>query len=38
MNLEEVSQDRKALKGWIEDFGIGSAIFHSELLQDVMEQ
>ena len=38
INLAEVREDRKALKGWIEDFGIGSAIFHSELLQDVMEE
>ncbi len=31
-NLEDISSDRVALKGWIEDFGIGSAIFDSKLL------
>ena len=36
-NLEEIRDDRAALDGWIEDFGIGSAIFDSELLQDIME-
>jgi len=37
INLEETRKDRKALDGWITDFGIGSAIFDSELLQDIME-
>lgn len=37
INLVKVTEDREALKGWIEDFGIGSAIFDSQLLQDVME-
>ena len=37
LNLEEYRDQREALKGWIDDFGIGSAIFDSELLQDVME-
>jgi predicted ATPase len=37
INLEQERNNRKALGGWIEDFGIGSAIFHSELLQDIME-
>ena len=32
MNLEEARQN-EALEGWIQDFGIGSAIFDSELLQ-----
>ena len=36
-NLEDIRDDRKALDGWIADFGIGSAIFHSELLEDTME-
>ncbi len=36
INLENTRQDRTALDGWIEDFGLGSAIFDSELLQDVM--
>ena len=37
-NLEEIRKDRAALDGWIEDFGIGSAIFESELLQDLLEE
>ena len=39
INVEEIRDDpnRKGLDGWIIDFGIGSAIFHSELLQDMME-
>ncbi|MCK6629886.1 MAG: AAA family ATPase [Anaerolineae bacterium] len=37
INLAEVKKDREALKGWIEDFGIGSAVFDSQLLQDVIE-
>jgi predicted ATPase len=37
MNLEEIRKDREALDGWISDFGIGSAIFDSELLQDIMK-
>ncbi len=36
-NLEDYHGQREALQGWIDDFGIGSAIFDSELLQDVME-
>ena len=38
INLEEIRGDRAALDGWITDFGIGSAIFDSELLQDLMEK
>lgn len=38
LNVEEIRKDRAALDGWIEDFGIGSAIFESELLQDLMEE
>ena len=37
VDLESVRQNRTALDGWITDFGIGSAIFQSELLQNVME-
>ena len=37
LNLDDLRKDRAALDGWIEDFGIGSAIFESELLQDLME-
>jgi len=38
INLEEIKDKREALDGWIGDFGIGSAIFDSELLQDLMEE
>ncbi len=38
LNLEDLRKDRAALDGWIEDFGIGSAIFESELLQDLLEE
>ena len=37
INLEDIRGEREALDGWISDFGIGSAIFESELLQEVME-
>ena len=37
LNLEECSDKGEALQGWIADFGIGSAIFDSGLLQDEME-
>ena len=37
INLEDIRGDQAALDGWITDFGIGSAIFDSELLQDLME-
>ena len=36
-NLEEYRGKREALQGWIDDFGIGSAVFESELLRDLME-
>lgn len=38
LNLEEIRDKRKALEGWIADFGIGSAVFDSGLLQDLMEE
>lgn len=38
VNLEDIRGDRTALDGWITDFGIGSAIFDSELLQDLLEE
>jgi predicted ATP-dependent endonuclease of OLD family len=31
-NLEEYIHDKKSLQGWIQDFGIGSAIFESDLI------
>ena len=37
IDIEDKRGDDKALRGWIKDFGIGSAIFHSELLQDMVE-
>lgn len=37
INIEDIRGDRVALDGWITDFGIGSAIFDSALLQDLME-
>ncbi len=37
VNLKDAVRDRKALDGWITDFGIGSAIFESELLQYLTE-
>ena len=37
INLEEKRKDREALNGWMSDFGIGSAVFDSELLQDITE-
>ena len=38
INLEDIRGDRAALDGWVTDFGIGSAIFDSGLLQDLMEE
>ena len=38
LNLEEIRSKRESLNGWISDFGMGSAIFDSELLQDLMEE
>ena len=38
LNLEDIRNKRESLDGWISDFGMGSAIFDSELLQDLMEE
>ena len=38
INLENIRGDQTALDGWITDFGIGSAIFDSELLPDFAEE
>ena len=38
LNVEDIRKDRAALDGWMTDFGIGSAIFESELLQDLLEE
>lgn len=37
LDLANIRSDRAALEGWITDFGIGSAVFDSGLLQDLME-
>ena len=37
-NLEDIRGKREALDGWIADFGIGSAIFHSQLLPGPVEE
>ena len=39
INVQEIRDDpnRKGLDGWIVDFGVGSAIFDSGLLQDLTE-
>ena len=37
INVADIRSERAAVDGWIADFGVGSAIFHSELLQDLME-
>ena len=37
-NLEDIRGNRPALDGWITDFGMGSAIFHSALLPKSMEE
>jgi len=38
INLEDARRDRQALDGWIADFGIGSGIFDSGLLQEYVEE
>ena len=38
LNIEDIRDKREALAGWIADFGIGSAVFDSGLLQDLMEE
>ncbi|MCP4345890.1 MAG: AAA family ATPase [Desulfobacterales bacterium] len=35
--LDKIRNDRKGLQKWIDEFGIGSAIFDSEILQDIMQ-
>jgi len=36
ISLEDIQADHEALRDWMNDFGIGNAIFHSQLLQDLM--
>lgn len=38
LNVEERRDKQEAFKGWIADFGIGSAIFDSALLQELMRE
>ena len=38
LSIEDIRDKREALAGWIADFGIGSAVFDSGLLQDLMEE
>ena len=38
LNIEDIRDKREALAGWMTDFGIGSAVFDSGLLQDLMEE
>ena len=38
LNIEDIRDKRESLAGWIADFGIGSAVFDSGLLQDLMEE
>ena len=38
INIEDIRNKRESLAGWMSDFGIGSAVFDSELLQDLMEE
>lgn len=38
LDLEDIRTKRESLDGWMADFGIGSAVFDSELLQDLMEE
>jgi len=35
--LDQARQEKKGLQNWIDEFGIGSAIFNSEMFQDVMQ-
>ena len=37
INVADIRSERAAVDGWIADFGTGNAIFHSGLLQDLME-
>jgi predicted ATPase len=36
--IDELSKDREDLTEWMRDFGVGSAIYHSHLLQEILEQ
>jgi predicted ATPase len=36
VGLDKLSQDCDGLRDWMQDFGIGSAIYHSNLIQEVL--
>jgi len=36
IGLDKLSQDCDGLRDWMQDFGIGSAIYHSNLIQEVL--
>ncbi|MEG4282170.1 AAA family ATPase [Microcoleus sp. A006_D1] len=36
--IDEVGKSRDDLSEWMRDFGVGSAIYHSHLLQEILEQ
>ena len=35
--LDELSQEREDLAEWMRDFGVGSAVYNSNLLQELLE-
>jgi hypothetical protein len=35
--LEQLSKEREDLAEWMRDFGVGSAVYHSNLLQELLE-
>ena len=35
--LEQLGQEREDFAEWMRDFGVGSAVYHSNLLQDLLE-
>ena len=36
--LDELSKSRDDLSEWMRDFGVGSAVYHSHLLQEILEK
>ena len=36
LSVDKIRSEREALQDWMNDFGIGNAIFHSQLLQDLV--
>ena len=35
--LDQLSKEREDLAEWMRDFGVGSAVYHSNLLQELLE-